>query len=559
MRSSPSGLGDPREDPLARVVVDHRPDVGLLVGRIADLQRLDLRHELGDEAVPRVVERRRSAAPRCSSGRRTRTRSRRASRPCRRARRRRRSPASRSRARALTCLRGARSFSFQPTSPEPVNVSAATRSSSTSTSPISDDEPATTLSQPAGRPASSIELGEEQRRERRRRRGLEHDGAARRERGRELVRDEVAREVERRDRADDAARHAQREARAFPRPPAPRPSAPSRPRACAPRRRRTCTSTSRASPRRAPPSSACPPRREISRATSSWRRPSSPGDLDEDLGALVRRQRLAHRALGRVDRAPRLGGAGLRDAPDDVAGVGRADLEPVAGLDPLAADEELALSAVVATPKSRTVPREARRRLARSSTATCSSRASAGRTRRRDRASGGRVLVDTGMSTRRPSSTAEWGIRFDADKIPRDVVCVVNTHLHFDHCGGKPALRGRRRSTCSAPSARPRAAAGYTIPEWVDVRRRDVRRARRRGGGSLPGRPRCCRRRVTRPGTSRVLVDTDDGLVVHRRRRRLHVEAVRRERVRTAADVAAAVDRIWLAHRAEPRDLRSDG
>ena len=50
---------------------------------------------------------------------------------------------------------GARSFSFQPTGPDPVNVIALTRSSSTSTSPISDAGPTTTLSQPAGSPASS--------------------------------------------------------------------------------------------------------------------------------------------------------------------------------------------------------------------------------------------------------------------------------------------------------------------------------------------------------------------------------------------------------------------
>src|SRR5438094_230205 len=47
---------------------------------------------------------------------------------------------------------------------------------------------------------------------------------------------------------------------ACPRRPAPRPSAPSRLRACAPRPPRTCTWTSRASPRGARPSSACPPR-----------------------------------------------------------------------------------------------------------------------------------------------------------------------------------------------------------------------------------------------------------------------------------------------------------
>ena len=57
---------------------------------------------------------------------------------------------------SATCFRGARCFSFQPTSPEPVNVRAATRSSSMRTSPISDDEPATTLSHPAGSPASCM-------------------------------------------------------------------------------------------------------------------------------------------------------------------------------------------------------------------------------------------------------------------------------------------------------------------------------------------------------------------------------------------------------------------
>ena len=56
---------------------------------------------------------------------------------------------------SLTRLRGARCASPHPTSPEPVNVISFTRSSSTSTSPISDDEPETTFSHPAGSPASS--------------------------------------------------------------------------------------------------------------------------------------------------------------------------------------------------------------------------------------------------------------------------------------------------------------------------------------------------------------------------------------------------------------------
>ena len=56
---------------------------------------------------------------------------------------------------SLTRLRWPRSASPQPTSPEPVNVISLTRSSSTSTSPISPAAPETTLIQPGGRPASS--------------------------------------------------------------------------------------------------------------------------------------------------------------------------------------------------------------------------------------------------------------------------------------------------------------------------------------------------------------------------------------------------------------------
>src|SRR5207245_315710 len=46
-------LLDPREDALLRAVVDHRADVGLVVARVADVQRLDLRQEALEEAVER--------------------------------------------------------------------------------------------------------------------------------------------------------------------------------------------------------------------------------------------------------------------------------------------------------------------------------------------------------------------------------------------------------------------------------------------------------------------------------------------------------------------------
>src|SRR5436190_1288001 len=54
----------------------------------------------------------------------------------------------------FTFFCGARSASFQPTVPEPVNVIALTRSSSIRTSPISEAGPTRTLSQPGGSPAS---------------------------------------------------------------------------------------------------------------------------------------------------------------------------------------------------------------------------------------------------------------------------------------------------------------------------------------------------------------------------------------------------------------------
>ena len=55
----------------------------------------------------------------------------------------------------LTRFFGARSFSFQPTPLEPVKVISFTRSSSTRTSPISAAGPTSTFSHPGGRPASS--------------------------------------------------------------------------------------------------------------------------------------------------------------------------------------------------------------------------------------------------------------------------------------------------------------------------------------------------------------------------------------------------------------------
>ena len=83
----------------------------------------------------------------------------------------------------------------------------------------------------------------------------------------------------------------------------------------------------------------------------------------------------------------------------------------------------------------------------------------------------GRVLVDTGIKELHPAvadmdprlrAASEW----DLDLAGIDIV--VNTHLHFDHCGGNHLFTGRpiyvqRRELDDA-----RSLDDYTIREWVD-------------------------------------------------------------------------------------------
>jgi N-acyl homoserine lactone hydrolase len=82
-----------------------------------------------------------------------------------------------------------------------------------------------------------------------------------------------------------------------------------------------------------------------------------------------------------------------------------------------------------------------------------------------------RVLVDTGMTELHPLA-ADMDPRLrplseqDLDLASIDVV--VNTHLHFDHCGGNHLFAGRpfyvqRRELDDA------RAGNYTILEWVDA------------------------------------------------------------------------------------------
>jgi N-acyl homoserine lactone hydrolase len=163
----------------------------------------------------------------------------------------------------------------------------------------------------------------------------------------------------------------------------------------------------------------------------------------------------------------------------------------------------------------------------------------------------GRILVDTGLIDSTPQLDDEWSPRFDPDAIPRDVVCVVNTHLHFDHCGGNRLFAG---VPIYVQRTEREAARGedYTIPEWVEFDGASY--VELQGEAEVAPGVRVVPTPGHSPGHQSVLVDTEDGLVV------------------VAGDVAYSWDefdapgnqparmlaeleprRIWLAHEGTPR------
>jgi N-acyl homoserine lactone hydrolase len=82
----------------------------------------------------------------------------------------------------------------------------------------------------------------------------------------------------------------------------------------------------------------------------------------------------------------------------------------------------------------------------------------------------GLVLVDTGMIDTTPAIEDDGEVwhpfPLPAELVGR-VAVVVNTHLHFDHCGGNRLFPGipihvQRRELADA------RAGGYTVDEWVD-------------------------------------------------------------------------------------------
>jgi N-acyl homoserine lactone hydrolase len=84
----------------------------------------------------------------------------------------------------------------------------------------------------------------------------------------------------------------------------------------------------------------------------------------------------------------------------------------------------------------------------------------------------GRVLVDTGITRLHPAVAdmdPQLSPLTDQDIDLGSITAVVNTHLHFDHCGGNHLFAGlpvlvQRRELEDA-----RTRDDYTIREWVDA------------------------------------------------------------------------------------------
>jgi N-acyl homoserine lactone hydrolase len=83
-----------------------------------------------------------------------------------------------------------------------------------------------------------------------------------------------------------------------------------------------------------------------------------------------------------------------------------------------------------------------------------------------------RVLVDTGMTELHPA-VADMDPRLTPlnrqDLNLASIDIVVNTHLHFDHCGGNHLFTGKKIYVQRRELDDARSKEDYTIREWVDA------------------------------------------------------------------------------------------
>jgi N-acyl homoserine lactone hydrolase len=79
----------------------------------------------------------------------------------------------------------------------------------------------------------------------------------------------------------------------------------------------------------------------------------------------------------------------------------------------------------------------------------------------------GLVLVDTGLIDTRPE-VDDMGPTPHPENIPREVDLVINTHLHYDHCGGNRLFPDVPIHVQARELADARTLDNYTFREWVD-------------------------------------------------------------------------------------------
>ncbi|MDR6970558.1 MBL fold metallo-hydrolase [Leifsonia shinshuensis] len=85
----------------------------------------------------------------------------------------------------------------------------------------------------------------------------------------------------------------------------------------------------------------------------------------------------------------------------------------------------------------------------------------------------GSILVDTGLTALDPA-VADMDPQLEPLNEQSDVdlgsiTAIVNTHLHFDHCGGNHLFAGRPIYVQRAELEDARTLDDYTIREWVDA------------------------------------------------------------------------------------------
>jgi N-acyl homoserine lactone hydrolase len=156
----------------------------------------------------------------------------------------------------------------------------------------------------------------------------------------------------------------------------------------------------------------------------------------------------------------------------------------------------------------------------------------------------GVVLVDTGVVETTPELEREWGVRVRPWPELGDVVAVINTHLHFDHCGGNRLFPGVpiyvQRAEYDAV-----AEPDYLV-DWVHF---PGERYELLDGEAevLPGISVLPTPGHT-PGHQSVLVDTDEGLVVLGGDVAHTLEELAQERRLLELEPR----RIWITHSLEP-------